>query len=454
LDTVGNAPSTFAAHAFGNSFIAFKQTRTRVAAKAALISDGSKIELAAGAKLRAKAAIDIAGQPLWADGIPKEAARAWNGLKNILLEASSDWSVWVPWYEARLEGRPSLGEAFDVAIARLPYELWKQGPGAINARIRELIAEHTPADPIPAQGAGPHFGLNAVYRIDVAIPELDDSGNDLHRLRLQLPLVREAAEDLAGHLNPNAFPELARNLAAYRAAIEGEPETITWGVVFARGVRLDNAATAARRQIEDRLQPLLEDAAQEALDSVLTLHGPMILATTEGRELMSDADRMRLTREEQATLRSDALAVARALNEDAKVIEPPAADVVMDAAETIGQDPQPERGSAVGGATIRNVTIWAVGVAAIAATAGVGFVEAGAAVLAIEGLKKSKRFSALTDALGTRIDGVLRTGTAFQNFVVRNEQPLRQMASNSAGMRWMLPYIDEVVRRKAGKPPS
>lgn len=181
----------------------------------------------------------------------------------------------------------------------------------------------------------------------------------------------------------------------------------------------------------------------------MTLHGPMILATAEGRELMDDADRMLLTREQQAALRADAMAVATALKEDKEIIESPAAELVMEAVETIGEGPHPERGSVVGGAAIRNVMICAIGIAAIAAIAGIGFVQAGAVVIAIEGLKKSKRFSALTDALGARIDGVLRTGAAFQNFVIRNEQPLRQMASNSAGMRWMLPCIDDVMRRHA-----
>ncbi len=104
--------------------------------------------------------------------------------------------------------------------------------------------------------------------------------------------MREAADDLAARLNRNEFPELARNLTAYRASVDGKSETIAWGVVFSRGVQLDNAAAAARRRIEHRLQPPLEDAAQEALDSLLSLHGPMILATAEGRALMGDADQI------------------------------------------------------------------------------------------------------------------------------------------------------------------
>jgi hypothetical protein len=160
---------------------------------------------------------------------------------------------------------------------------------------------------------------------------------------------------------------------------------------------------------------------------------------------------MRLSRDQQVAARGDALAVAVALHEDKEVIEPPAAEVVLEAVEAMGEDPYPERGSAVGGATIRNAMIWTVGVGAIAAIAGVGFVQAGAALVAIEGLKKSKRFSALTEALGVRIDGVLRTGAAFQNFVIRNEQPLRQMAENSPGMRWMLPHLADIIRRNANK---
>lgn len=403
---------------------------------------------------RKKTAGALVSKKLWSVEITPKVADAWRLLMSRMLSAGDNWDVWVHWYEDHVVGRPSLGEAFDIAVATLPNELWQQGPKAVNAEIKRLIEEHTPPARIPSQGAGPNFALSPAHRIGLAAAsDIDAAGNNLGRLRQQLPLVREAADDLAGRLNPNTFPELVRNLTAYRAAIEGEPETIAWGVVFGRGVRLDNAAAAARRQIEDRLEPPLEDAAREALESVLMLHGPMILATAEGRELMDDADRMLLTREEQAALRTDALAVAAALNDDKEIIEPSAAQIVMEAVETIGEGPHPERGSVIGGAAIRNVTIWAVGIGAIAAIAGVGFVQAGAAVIAIEGLKKSKRFSALTDALGARIDGVLRTGTAFQNFVIRNEQPLRQMASNSAGMRWMLPCIDDVVRRNASKPP-
>jgi hypothetical protein len=112
-----------------------------------------------------------------------------------------------------------------------------------------------------------------------------------------LPLVREAVEDLAARIGPNdnAFPELARILARYRSAIASSEQAISWGLVWGLGVRLEETAAAAERQI-DRLTPALEDAAHAALQAWRTLHAPLILATAEGRELQGQADELRMTR--------------------------------------------------------------------------------------------------------------------------------------------------------------
>ena len=147
-------------------------------------------------------------------------------------------------------------------------------------------AASTSLEAIPAQGAGPHFTVGPTALIALApASETDAAGNNIARIRELLPLARRAADNLIGRLNPNAYPELARDVADYRAAITAEENLIAWGTVFGLGVMLENAAEAAHRRIEDRLQPQLEDAAQSALASVVTLHGPLILATAEGREL-------------------------------------------------------------------------------------------------------------------------------------------------------------------------
>ncbi len=222
---------------------------------------------------------------LWPDGTPDWASGAWGEFRDLLIAAGDDWDVWVSWYEDRLTGRPSLTEGFDIAVATLPDELWQQGPSAVNARIKALIADHAPADTIPAQGAGPRFALSRDLKIALASAgDFDAHGNNVSRIRQLLPVLRQAISDLAGHLNPNT----SRSCSGRQQL----PRRYCWrlrsdrlGRCFGLGVRLENAMTVARREIANRLQEPLEDAAQEAIDSALTLHGSLILATAEGREL-------------------------------------------------------------------------------------------------------------------------------------------------------------------------
>jgi hypothetical protein len=317
------------------------------------------------------------------------------------------------------------------------------------------------------QGAGPHFTLSAAGPISLAPPsEIDAEGNNIRRIREQLPLVRRAAERLANTPSiSNTFPELAQDLADYRTAI-ADDTAIPWGIVFGLGVMLEGAAAAAERHLDDPLWPRLEDAPKAALNSLLALHGPLILATAEGRELTDEADRIRLTRDQQERRRLEAEAVAKALRNASNIVERRAAKLIEKAADTIGKGPHPERATTFGLATIKNVTIVLVGAAAVTAAAGtitglMGPVAGtSTAWLSLEGLKKSKIFVDAVESLGgelnrlvklgedqaelvyTQITARLRALAPFRNFVIRNEASLREMATNTSAMRWMLSYID------------
>jgi hypothetical protein len=125
-------------------------TEVRSVAAAAAAADAATIDRADGPGARATLAAELTGTPLWSGGVPIWAGNAWAELKRLLLGASDDWDVWVTWYEDRLIGRPSsYGEEFNVAVATLPDKLWQQGPKAVNARIKELMVEQNPTDPIP-----------------------------------------------------------------------------------------------------------------------------------------------------------------------------------------------------------------------------------------------------------------------------------------------------------------
>jgi hypothetical protein len=382
--------------------------------------------------------------------------------------------VWVDWYEDRQAGRGSLGKIFDLAVASLPARLWKQGPAVLNARIKELIAEHTLPEPVPAQGPGPHFAFGIDLKIGLASPaEVDAEGNNLDRIRQLLPLVQQAARDLAGNLNPNTQPEIVRYLRDYRNSIAGEPERILWGIVFGLGVRLENAASAARRDIADKLREPLEDAAQEALDSVLILHGPLILATSEGRELTEQADQFRLTLEQRAALNDDACVIVDDLAASSELIEPLAAEQAAAAAEATSDGPHAERGAAYWLSTVKNIATVLLPVATFGAAVVTGILigrsidsavggPVGGVVggminwPALEVFKQTAMFKNATAALAPELNRVLQAGgdgaarvlralPPFRAFVTRHEDALRRIA-DVGRYRWMVRYIDFIVR--------
>jgi hypothetical protein len=451
-----------------------------VAADAAVKADAVLIDRGADKEHRSTIAGELAASALWQDSMPVDLKAAWDLLKQRLIGADEDWEIWIRWYEDRLTGRPSLDGNFDISLATLPDSLWADGPAAVNAHLKALIAVDGSIEPIPAQGAGPHFALSPDLKIALAPPtEIDTDGNNLGRIRQLLPQVQQAAGDLAGHVSPNSQPEISRNLAQYREAIAGEPETIAWGTVFGLGVRLENAATAARREIANRLQEPLEDAAQEALDSVLTLHGPLILATAEGRELSEQADQFRLTREEQAALRDAARQVAEALK-NSNLADVSAARLTEEAAETIGEGRHPERGAVFGLATIRNAATLIIPAGVIGGLhagidyllgGGVAGLATGAAAAGFGGFAfaEVEQVRIATRALGADIVRLVEVARdqadlaraqaiarlqlliPFRDFVTRNEKPLREIAENSIQMRWALRYIDFIVRNNSPK---
>lgn len=448
-------------------------TPARAELLAAVASDASTIEAIAGRDSRGAVAIALTSRPLWPGEIPRWVISAWAELKAVLSQTEQDWEVWTEWYEDRLAGRASTDPAVDIARAMLDEELWEKGPEAVNATIRQLLDKTSP-EAIPAQGAGPHFTIGPASKIILApAAELDLRGNNVQRIRQLLPLLQRSVDDLLGNLNRNAFPELFRDANQYRDAISKEEEKIAWGAVFGLGVIMENAADAAQRQIPDRILPSLEDAAQAALETVLTLHGPLILATAEGRELMEQADRLRLTREEQATLRADAQTLAFNLQKEPTLIESRAANTIAGAVELIGNGPHAERGTVFGLVTVRHVATILVPAGVLAAfgaligsLAGpvgsvVGGAVGGAGSLV---LKENERVRRAARALSSQYDQLLdaamgqavlardqalsrlRALTPFRDFVRTNEEPLRRIAANSRQLRWMRGYIDFAIQ--------
>lgn len=330
------------------------------------------------------------------------------------------------------------------------------------------LLERTKIQPVPLQGAGPHFELSPDGRVELIVRrDSDPSGNHLDRIAQLLPLVRRSADLALNHVaRTDAYPALKRTLEDYISATSGDDSSLQWGLIYGLGVILDNTAASVQREISDRLGPSLEDEAEAALNSLRALHGSLILATREGRELQEQADRLIMTRVEQIQFQEDAEIIATELRNNPAIIGEEAAKVVLDAGRSVGEGRYPERGSVFGITTVKHVSTVVVSAAVLASMipAGAlylgapgGFAAAGAAWVGFEALKKTKIYASAVSALGSGFDSVneLDMGEAikklyklesFRLFVKRNEAVLRRMALRTRPLEWMTPYLDSIIR--------
>ena len=83
----------------------------------------------------------VAQQPLWPDVAPSPNQFDWISLKGLLLRLNQDWSVWVSWYQDRLDGLIS-NPALEVDRSLIADEIWFGGPRAVNTEIGRLIGLH------------------------------------------------------------------------------------------------------------------------------------------------------------------------------------------------------------------------------------------------------------------------------------------------------------------------
>ena len=83
--------------------------------------------------------LGLCERALWPIAIPLWAGREWADLKDGLPDVEH-WSVWTDWYEARLKGRPA-DEGAELDRATIKREDWEQGPGHVNAIVRNILGK-------------------------------------------------------------------------------------------------------------------------------------------------------------------------------------------------------------------------------------------------------------------------------------------------------------------------
>lgn len=317
---------------------------------------------------------------------------------------------------------------------------------------------------IPTQVAGPHFEIAEDGRLTFAAPEaLDDTGNNLKRLRDLHPYLRELARELVDNLKQGNNPhwQLKNRAESYFKILDRDLADLNFSVLYAEGVRLSNAEQASILQIEQGDLPPLNGGVFETLKSLLQIHGSFVLATREGMSLIAAEERYGRRVEEELEYRESIRDFAAKLKDHPDVVEPRVAEFVADVANEIGQGTNPERGAVVATGTVHNMVITIASGATIAGMSAIAIATQSplaiigaqtASFLLAESIKKSRPFSEITKILASRIDRINETGV-YKNIVIqgRKLQPYRRLVVNAEpqlrrlaklpGMQWLVDSI-------------
>lgn len=80
--------------------------------------------------------------PLWqSTSLPEGLLLSWRALHRQLKDDEADWSFWIEWYEALLEGRPLSWELTQRIALEVMEEEWDAGQATVAARIAEIRAD-------------------------------------------------------------------------------------------------------------------------------------------------------------------------------------------------------------------------------------------------------------------------------------------------------------------------
>ena len=267
---------------------------------------------------------------------------------------------------------------------------------------------------IPRQNKWVRFGIseNNLLRL---VPSED--GNDYDTISA----LRDELLDDFGPINvlidrysskPNA-PQaelFSPIISRYGDELAKSPDEINYAVLYARGARLFAARQNSQRQVQAGNWPKFEPNEEAAIDAVCALHGPLIMASAVGRQLVVDAHEYETTtdilRKEQDLIHK----LGGVLAAEQELLEPDSAQAIIDLTAPIESDPQPARG--------RQLRLLVAGSALITIVGGVAWLAAGGAAIASavpllavgagkflwEVVKKTGDFQKSTDSLAGLYD--------------------------------------------------
>lgn len=211
---------------------------------------------------------------------------------------------------------------------------------------------------IPAQGFGLAFEISKNGKIGFANTGLvtqDDEITQVGALRdVILPVLDDLLRVTAGS---NAFSSVERIARQYRSVLDQEINVLSVDRLYALGIRFEHASVRLRKEIVKGDLPDVGLDIGEAIDSVIAIHGPMILSTRRGQELLNRSRQYNFGREEDLAYKERATAFAMALSDSDDLVDSEVKEVVEALNSEISEGRFPERIGDVARSTNRNLIV-------------------------------------------------------------------------------------------------
>lgn len=330
----------------------------------------------------------MAAAPLWLDGEPSWFAKYRTELTR-LLDSVPHWRVWRDWYDSRVDGY-ARADQIELVYARTPQNLWSDPEKEnewIAVEIEKIQTSTSSKRPIPEDFTSkppelpnPEPGLRVIVRDDKIDIDLHRSSNYPpfdKRSSALLSELREAARDFANSFDAhtNAHSQLRNALKRYRDQIDlNDPDV---NVIFALGLRLENALSASSRAMSNRFEPELEDTQQEALLSVMRIHAVFIASDPEGVELLQAAERYAYKPSDDEQFKERVEPIIEGLSRNALATEQ-LIEALNGVIEEMNEGEHPARSGVIGRGSVQRALLFLAGAAingVVSATSGQIFIH-------------------------------------------------------------------------------
>lgn len=242
----------------------------------------------------------IADRQLWPEGAPRNLSDFWSELKAELLARDEDWDVWTRWYDERIEGKPSRGEAYELVFANIPIEVWNDDFTAANKWIKEHLPKALDPVDLSSLESLPEQILAAVQFSEGGAGPIDlarDPASELAEQREHYEAARRKALEFSA-LTPNVLGDLREPMVRLLEAMPVDMQALSINRLWSRANTLRKRLAAhddARERQQKSALPepdpaLLPPSAAETLRDVVETYNIFIVGDEKGREL----DRKRL----------------------------------------------------------------------------------------------------------------------------------------------------------------